>query len=674
MIKPDKSNTDQILESSFIPTHHSNYRLSSWPPSEDTPISFSSDGQLLSKFGDPIWRLDPWMGKPARLNFGLIKSHAARISEENALLLKAISAWWIWGPRAAAKASTLRARFATIRQLFVICTLRGILASSLSRYPRVIAEIAHNTTSSRADDLATLLRQLENYKEMLGFVVLDLNGLSILTSLLPKHHERQTAYIPPRIWEYQVLRLRSCLMEYVENATKVENCYRFCLEAYAHNYGSLQEALSSEASHTLAPFGRRTEESRGTAVFHGPFERTAEKFGILDLLQRWLSKHGVQKTLDISSLTSYLYLVSRCGLAYVLNFSLMRISEGLSLRTNCLIKENDPVYGPMFLLRARTTKTLDDEDDLWPTSPLVKLAIDAMSSIAHLQAICSRSSLLEPVDPNPLLIQRCAEPWVGQSRSMLHLDISRQTYRTELGKYAALLDPDELRITKNDLDAARRATPSLPNQRFQVGAIWPLAYHQLRRTGAVNMQASGVVSDLSLQYLLKHSTNAMSQYYARGSGALKLNEQGRKVYIQAMYEGAANELMELMGNRFTSPHGDKRKLEMMRILSCSELRDVENLVKANKIHCRPILLGYCMNRNPCPFGGVDSIAYCGGGATGQACPDVLYDIKKKEKILELEALIDERTDIADLGTPLSQSLQAQKKSIENYKNATNTDS
>ncbi|MEX3937270.1 hypothetical protein AB4Y32_37005 [Paraburkholderia phymatum] len=73
-----------------------------------------------------------------------------------------------------------------------------------------------------------------------------------------------------------------------------------------------------------------------------------------------------------------------------------------------------------------------------------------------------------------------------------------------------------LRITQQDRDLARLVTPTLDSGRFAVGKVWPLAWHQLRRTGTVNMQASGLVSDASLQFQLKHVSRAMSLYYGRG--------------------------------------------------------------------------------------------------------------------------------------------------------------
>ncbi|UOO89776.1 hypothetical protein LVJ82_01955 [Vitreoscilla massiliensis] len=48
-----------------------------------------------------------------------------------------------------------------------------------------------------------------------------------------------------------------------------------------------------------------------------------------------------------------------------------------------------------------------------------------------------------------------------------------------------LFDGKELTITEADLEMANRMTFGLDPEKFAVGKVWPLAWHQLRRTGAV---------------------------------------------------------------------------------------------------------------------------------------------------------------------------------------------
>ncbi|MCW1936866.1 hypothetical protein OMD46_12070 [Pseudomonas sp. MDMC_285] len=121
-----------------------------------------------------------------------------------------------------------------------------------------------------------------------------------------------------------------------------------------------------------------------------------------------------------------------------------------------------------------------------------------------------------PDDPaKRYLLDYCLEPW-GTKLTKINRTIrpSIPSYAHVLQWFDKLFDPEQLRITPEDFALARLVTPTLTDE-FAVGKIWPLAWHQLRRTGAVNMQASGLVSDASLQFQLKHVARAMSLYYGQ---------------------------------------------------------------------------------------------------------------------------------------------------------------
>lgn len=49
-------------------------------------------------------------------------------------------------------------------------------------------------------------------------------------------------------------------------------------------------------------------------------------------------------------------------LAYLLNFLMMRIEEGWWLRSDCLEIERDERFGPIYLLRGPTMKTIEDSE------------------------------------------------------------------------------------------------------------------------------------------------------------------------------------------------------------------------------------------------------------------------------------------------------------------------
>lgn len=677
-MKFNKANFGLAIKCPFVTPESENFRPLSWPPASDWPVMIDANGDVVSRYGDPIWRLDPWAKKAECLNFlGSRSKSQAQVSPQNVELLKIITAWWIWGPKGVRNAGTLVSKFVQIKKIFVLCSSNGILVSDLGRFPVIAEQIAEIVPPSHSGGLLTLLHDLYQNKETLGFTVLDRIGLIRLEATLSSQQYKQTPYIPPRIWTYQVNRLRACLDDFLENREKIEKCYEFCISAYTKNWGSLEAATRSRSDGKKSPFSQpKNRISKSGYVFHGPFKLTAERFEIDELLLRWVGSPGeTELNSSVDILSTYLSLVRLAGLAYILNFSLMRIAEGESLRADCLNAEKDPRFGDIYVLRGVTTKTIDDDDACWPTSPSTRIAVQAMACIARMQQICAtarHSAKMNAEDlRNPFLNQRNLEPWSRASAAHIKLSKRRQNYDVSImRRFPGLFERAQMQVTADDLKIARLITPTLDPEKFAVGKIWPLAWHQLRRTGAVNMRASGLISDASLQYLLKHANRAMALYYGQGYSQLRLNDVARTLYVQTMYEMLGKEFARLLTDEFVSPHGNKRKIEIVRLIEPSDANKLTLLAKNGQLACRDILLGYCMNREPCPHGGIDSVAHCGGGDTGTPCADVLYDRDKAEKVKILESILDERLAKATKESPLQLSLLAQKRSIRNYENTT----
>ncbi|UUZ71106.1 hypothetical protein LP415_18280 [Polaromonas sp. P1(28)-8] len=296
-----------------------------------------------------------------------------------------------------------------------------------------------------------------------------------------------------------------------------------------------------------------------------------------------------------------------------------------------------------------------------------------MASIAHLRLRCtsahrSFSKFQEDLD-NPYLIGRAYEPWMMVNESN-NFKVRTQycAYRLVLlTGFPLLFDVEVLRITSEDLALARLITPTIDTEKFKVGEVWSFSWHQLRRTGSVNMQSSGLVSDFSLQYLLKHATLPMALYYGQNYSRLRLNEAARTTYLKAMYEVVGQELDRLADRRFVSPHGEARKTEVLRLITPRDARELAKAAKKGEVIApREIILGYCVNREICPWGGIDSIAHCGGGDSDSPCLHVLYDVKKIHIVKKLDGWLDQQLQEAPSGSPLRQSLEYQKRSAKNY--------
>jgi hypothetical protein len=661
------------IESKLTIPEAANYSPDTWPPRPEFPVTIDANGIVISRYADPIWRLDPWSKVPMVINFGdgLRRNRKIKINSNNSELLRQIAAFFLWGPKPVRYASTLRTRTTVLRPIFVICSASNIRATELARYPKILQKIAEHYSPGRRLDLLCALHDMYEHREFLGFSILDRDGIAYLAAAIPSDEIKQTPYIPPRIWVYQINRLRRCIEEYLAHESDIGAVYQFILRSYGDAHGSLENLFESMLVRThgsvkKVPYKRTSEK----IAVRGRFNEIATKFSVRDLLVYWL--HGTNSSevrLRTTSIGSYLQLVRYACLSYILNFTLMRVSEGFGLRADCLEIERDANLGDIYIVAGETTKTVQDDDARWPTSPSVKLAVDVLKSIAKLQLSCGIkhpefSGSTDDVN-NPCLMQRSFEPWSRNQVQFAHLRLRVQNYDQIVFRFPHLFDPEELRITQEDFNIARLLTPSLDTSKFGVGEIWPLAWHQLRRTGSVNMQASGIVSGASLQYLLKHSSIAMSMYYAHGYSRLRLNGEVRKMYIGAMYDALSHQLSEVTSSRYISPHGEKRKDQIIHLIGKNEIGKLNQLARSRSISCKEILLGYCMNRSPCPFGGIESIAHCGGGADGTPCSEVLYDEKKFQEISELQDLLKEKLSRSVDG-PLHESLLAQVRSAENF--------
>jgi hypothetical protein len=576
------------------------------------------------------------------------------------------------------------ALFTPIRAIVALCSREGILASDLTRFPLVAAKIPSILAPSQFSHTVTELQRILDARESLGFTLLDQNGLKQLVATKPGHVKEQTEYIPPRILAYQRNRLRECLDDYMLHKTQVEDCFNFCVDAYAKNYGSLTAAVTNATRHSRFPFqaapclgsGKKTN-----CQFHGHFSYTATRFGIKNLMERWVGELASNKQRrGIKQFTVYLSLVRDVGLAYLLNFSLMRQAEGRSLRTNCLYIENDEKLGKIPILCGETTKTDPDSDARWPTSPNAIIAIDAMTSVARMRMRCARANpkIAPSVEDiaNPYLFDRRYEPWSGgitESPSYTTRP-AELSYSKFVAAYPKLFDVNELIITKQDLQIARSVCPTLNAEIFQEGKPWQLAWHQLRRTGAVDMFASGVISDSTMQYQLKHRSRQMPLYYGRGSSKLALNAGAQALLVNVQYEVMGLELSAVLSDRFVSPHGDAHKKQLVAdllgedvaLITEKDANHFETAARNGAISFRATVLGACMKSGKCNGDCIESIANCSGGTRAPPCRDVLFDRQRAGHNKARLESINLQIQSAQPNSPRYSALAMEQRGLENY--------
>lgn len=676
--RPGAVNLDELslkMNSSLAHPKAGNYRPPSWPAPDDWPPLRDAEDNPVCIRRDTTWPLDVWAGIPMKLNFELGKQpNTPKIDPMNAELLRRCAEWLIWGRGACKAAGTLKEKFSCVRTVVAFCSNEGILASDLMRFPAIAEKIPSAVAPSKFNYTITVFHDLLDAKVQLGFFIFDKCGLTHLANAAPGYDYKQTAYIPPRIWAYQIKRLREVLDDYLKHKDQIKACYRFCLEAYAHNYGSLSRALLDE-KHGRTPF-RNTDHTgaRTGRIFYGKFALTAERYGISALLDHWLGpdlpKGKSGRLIGIARLSTYLTMVSEAGLRYMLNFSLMRIKEGHSLRADCLIVDNDEKIGEIYILRGPTTKTDPDPDAYFPTTRSVNVAHEAMDHIARLRMTCAAahpvvSPTIENI-ANPYLIGRAYEPWSLTKSYSYAIRPTPNTYMDFMKNYPYVLEREQLKVTEDDLRIALLIEPDLDPDRFKVGTIWPLENHQLRRTGAVNMLSSGMVSDSSLQYLMKHLGKVMTLYYGHNYSRLALDDETRGVFLRAMYESIGRELANLLSAEYVSPYGAKRKDQVVHFIKVSEIKALTAAAKRGDTFIRINRLGACMNKD-CTFGGIEAIAHCTGtdGDDGP-CTHALMNRANEPEVRRYAADVERRLGAASAGSPRQRALEAEKRGVEVY--------
>lgn len=668
------------LSSDWITPIHRSFRPPTWPPPRDWVVSEDRDGRILSRWEDPIWDLSPWAGRSMILDFGDGKGNqkALPLDRPNSDLLRVLTTWRMWGINACAAANTLKGNFLAIRRVIALCSQNGILATELTRFPRVFEQLAGVIPPSEFSKTILEFHRLWDAREQIGFTVIDQEGLKRLAAATPDRTIEQTAYIPPRIWTYQVERLKACVDDFLAHEQAIVDCFTFSVDAYAHNFGSLEEAIKGLSRHRL-PFWAPKRPGEGSVtgcVYHGPFSLTAERYGVADVMERWLGVPAAD--LEIRNLSSYLSLVQYAGMAYIANFTLQRVNEVASLRTDCLIWEQDEKLGRVPIICGETTKTDPDSDARWPTSPSVEGAVTAMAAIAKLRMRCAAADLvMRPSEGdigNPYLIGGSAEPWSGNTSAPYSIRVHVSNYSAIYKRFDRLFDQDRLRITEEDLRIARMLTPNLSTGNgFAVGEVWPLAWHQLRRTGAVNMFASNLLSDSSLQFQMKHASRLMPLYYGRGYTKLLLNEEVEGAIVGAMYEAMAHKLQVAVGDRFVSPLGPERKeIVLINIVGEKDSNQLASAGRRGQVSFREMRVGACTHRGFCSYGGIESVSRCTGGDGGGPCADALYDRDKAPEIQRDLTRIDQELAVLPRGSPRHSALLAERQGMENYLNVVST--
>lgn len=656
------------------------YRIPTWPPPDDWPVVIDALGRVVCRVGDPRYDFRPYgNGRlSVTINFvrGSIKGVPINIDPVNARLFRLVINWAMWGDRRRLTAVSIVAYANRIKSIFVLCAREKIAASDLSRFPRVADQLSECVPPSCANAILGMLHELWSVREQLGFSLLDEQAMNRFEAALPDHETKQTPYIPPRIWIYQIGRLRLFLEDFLAHREQLEALFRYTFAAYLENFGSPQALFSNKGNGSRSPFNKNSARLYAACTYHGTFMEVAAEFKVDGLLDRWYrtsdSSNKRKSDQSVRRLTRYFGMAVFVGHKYLLNLSGMRRLEGGSLRADCFQIENDELFGEICTLTGETTKTVRDDDARWVTSKTAQLAVEVMTIIARLRGECTKANpfVTLPADEEaqPYLVSPCSEPWGSGNRNALRGVPNSLAYCKWQKQNPTLFDQAELMLTDEDIRIARLITPSLNPERYAVGKVFHFHEHQLRRTTAVNMCASDLVSDATLQIQLKHWRRAMALYYGQGFSQLRLNRKYTAEHLRTAYEMFRLQVAQLSDSRYVSPFGEEHKTNIIKQLNPTNCDPVSlknsdrltRLAKRGEIGARQTLLGLCMKPGPCEFGGVENIIHCSG------CDRALGDRQKLPQIKQLRRMIEIHLVDSPIDSPEHDSLQMQLKSAEAF--------
>lgn len=208
-----------------------------------------------------------------------------------------------------------------------------------------------------------------------------------------------------------------------------------------------------------------------------------------------------------------------------------------------------------------------------------------------------------------------------------------------LGLIIEEVDLDELRVFD-----AFRAWDEDP--KFAVGAYWPLASHQFRRSVAVYASRSGMVSLPSLKTQYKHLSEVMTAYYGEGSSYAQnflIDEEGKPIDNGSVFaefraqkhfnasvqfhERIIRSQENLAGPKGTEIQRAKDKNRLPKIMSSR--KETEKALKQGRLSFKETPVGGCMLKGVCPHFGIDVVLPCTSG-----CKDAILTPSKLETYVD----------------------------------------
>ncbi|WP_336270108.1 hypothetical protein [Vreelandella arctica] len=644
-------------------TKLSNYQPPTFPPPNDFCVSVDSDGNPLSKYSDVYWDFSAYgcFG----FNFGF-----RGLTSENEALLKQVIFLYLYHMKLfPGKVGSITSYFSVLGRFCQFADKQGITIDQLYRFPQLAKPLIQALTTNQQQLLITIFGALLRVESTLGWKIADEDFISRLAVHQIPHINTQSAYIPPRIWMTLVRSLERTMGSFEQHQSAFVDAWTWVSEAYRHN---IQSGYSEKS-----PFERPRSKStdmpgrKARRVYSKGVSAFIQDRGLAELLNQEVG-YVPSDRYELLVLTAYANLVRNSAFTYILAHSIQRLGEGLDLRFDCFVTDDDPILGKVAMLVGETTKTDPDSDARWVVPLQVKRAIDILKTLGRMRLSNSLEPTVQYGNENPYLMVGTLETWQ-------HLNayrVNHWTLNSFVTSHPLTFDLNELTITEEDYKIAYQLTPRLTEKDwFKVGGVWSFSAHQLRRTLAVNLFVSDVDASI-IQWMMKHRTANQSYYYGRNHTHLTVNRNATETVLVESYRTTTRILIEAAENSLGDcVHPVGKNLiadDTLKLIKEKEHKKLESLAKKGAIAARPTLLGFCMTQS-CNYGGVESAVHCAGVDGKAPCKDAIFSKRNEERLQTLyNGNAEELKNLLE-NTPRHSKLKAENEAIEVYFHATSTD-
>lgn len=657
-------NNLQFRYKSTLVTNNSKlYRPPSFPPPDDWAVSVDENGNDLSLYGGGKWDFSAF----GYTGYNFEKQN---LDERNLALVKQAMIFILYHPSFyPGSYQSAKTHFQLLIKIATVCSRHKILLNEIYRFPKLFHEVSQSIQCSKTEEYLSYLHKFLAYSDELGFVIADKNMIGYLARNISDQAVIQHPYIPPRILSYQIKRFNECLDDFFAYQTQIISAFEWLSHAYNTN-SEIMETTSMEVVF-CSPF-HKTLVYKNRITYPTGFNGFLKDYGLYELFSKWLLKEKLKskETFRVSRFGKYFNLIRAVSIFYILNFSLQRRDEACSMRADCFSIENDHKLGPIAILSGETTKTDFDSDARWVVSQKVEKAVKALAIIAKLRLNHAPKSVQDEFKVNPFLLTPSYEPWqpgrnTGNAQKLKYVD-----FGTLDQIHPSFFDEKELLITEEDAQIALSLTPNLDQKEwFGIGKPWKFSAHQLRRTTCVNMFASNMVSDHSLQFEMKHLSRNMTLYYGRNYTNLRLNSDAETQLIVESYKSIYRQFTEVLENsyEYVRPHSKINvPVEIVNLVSDKEEKQFIDLAKKGEVGSRLTLLGLCLKRGVCEYGGIESVSKCAGGDGGNICSDAIFIRRNKEKLIKLRDAHKSKIEQIEIHSPRYKALTQEIKAIGIY--------